>query len=63
MGAESRPWLTLAEAQRKVRRSRATIYRWVQEGRVKTWRPLGRQMFNAADLEQAERDTRGQGMR
>lgn len=60
---KDKPWLTIQEAQQRVHRSRATIYRWVKEGRVRTWRPLMKQLLNTEDLLQAESDTRGQGMR
>lgn len=57
------PWVDLQEAIVRVRRSRRTIYRWVAEGRVRTWRPMVKQLFHMGDLLKAERDTGGKGVR
>lgn len=47
-------WLTIPQACEHVKRSRATIYRWISEGIVRTTRP-GRQVYvYRADLDRAE---------
>lgn len=61
--SEENPWVELGEAQRRTRRSRATIYRWVQEGKVRTWRPIVKRMFHVGDLLAAEKETQGRGLR
>lgn len=53
----------IGKAPERVNRSKATIYRWVKEGRVTTIRPLRALWLSVPDLLKAERDTRGQGIR
>lgn len=61
MTANARPWLTLAEAAERAHRNERTIRRWAAEGRVRDWAPLGVRLFNRDDIDQAKRDTNGQG--
>lgn len=63
MTASARPWLTLDEAAARAHRDQRTIRRWVASGRVRDWVPVGVRLFNRDDIDQAIRETRGQGRR
>lgn len=69
MTANGRPWLTLAEAAARARRDASTVRKWAKPGkdgakpRVRTFMPMGVRLFNRDDIDQAIRDTRGQGKR
>lgn len=63
MSGNARPWLTLAEAAERAHRDQRTIRRWAAEGRVKDWTPVGVRLFSRDDIDQAVRETRGQGRR
>lgn len=49
-----RDWVTIEEAMALVDRSRRTIYRWKDEGIVRTEKPRKRVYFNRSDLIDAE---------
>lgn len=53
----------LKDAPARVGRSRATIYRWIKEGRVKVLRPGRDKYVFVADLTRAEQETGGRGLR
>lgn len=63
MTANARPWLTLAEAAERARRGKRTVQRWAKAGRVRKWEPMGVILYNRDDIDQAKRDTNGQGGR
>ncbi|MBL3699253.1 helix-turn-helix domain-containing protein [Leucobacter luti] len=63
MTANARPWLTLAEAAERAHRDPRTIRRWAATGRIRAWEPVGVRLFNRDDIDQAKRETRGQGRR
>ena len=63
MTGNARPWLTLAEAAERAHRDQRTIRRWAESGRVRDWVPAGIRLFNRDDVDQAIRDTMGQGKR
>lgn len=63
MPRNARPWLTLAEAAERARRDKRTVQRWAEKGRVRKWEPMGIVLFNRDDIDQAKRDTGGQGGR
>ncbi|MFF8817795.1 helix-turn-helix domain-containing protein [Leucobacter sp. NPDC015123] len=63
MQTSARPWLTLDEAAERAHRDQRTIRRWAATGRVRDWEPLGVRLFNRDDIDQAKRETRGQGRR
>lgn len=69
MTANVRPWLTLAEAAERAHRDESTVRKWARPRkpgmapRVRTWMPFGVRLFNRDDIDQAVRDTRGQGKR
>lgn len=60
MQRNARPWLTLAEAAERARRNERTIRRWAKSGRIRDW-TIGVRLFNRDDIDQAVRETRGQG--
>ena len=53
----------LKDAPERVGRSKATIYRWIAEGRIKVIRPTRDKYVFTHELLQAERDTGGRGLR
>lgn len=53
----------LRDAPARVGRSRATIYRWIKEGRVKVLHPGREKYLFVADLMRAEQETGGRGLR
>lgn len=67
MAANARPWLTLAEAAERAHRDESTIRRWAKptkknpKPRVRTLAPMGVRLFKRDDIDQAIRDTKGQG--
>lgn len=69
MTGNARPWLTLAEAAERAHRDESTIRKWAKprkpdtKPRVRTFAPLGVRLFNRDDVDQAIRDTMGQGKR
>lgn len=63
MSAAGRPWLTLAEAAKRAHRDKRTVQRWAKAGRVRKWEPMGVVLYNRDDIDQAKRDTGGQGGR
>lgn len=57
-------WLTIDEAVTMVRRSKQTIWRWVTEGDVRATLRYGRERrYNAGDLLEKQKLTRGRGIR
>lgn len=48
-------WILTTDAPARVNRSKRTIYRWIDEGRVRTWRPGRKLWLNLPDLLDCER--------
>ncbi|KAB1647484.1 hypothetical protein F8O06_02790 [Pseudoclavibacter sp. CFCC 14310] len=48
-------WILAADAPARVGRSRATIYAWLTEGNIRTWRPGRKLWLNLPDLLDVER--------
>src|SRR6185312_9518053 len=51
-------WVTVEQAAQRVNRSRPTIYRWVADGKVATFRPGRMLWLSLPDLLEAERAAR-----
>ncbi len=51
-------FVLLENAPERVRKSKATIYRWIRDGRVKVMRINGEKWLSVPDLLNAEQDTR-----
>jgi len=56
-GSQRDDWILMTEAPERIGRSRRTIYRWIDEGRVRTMRPLTKLWLNVPDLVEADRET------
>ena len=50
-------WILLADAPERIGRSRSTVYRWIDEGRIRTMRPLAKLWVSVPDLIQADKET------
>lgn len=48
-------WILATDAPARVGRSRATIYAWLAEGNIRTWRPGRKLWLNLPDLLDVER--------
>jgi excisionase family DNA binding protein len=51
-------WVTVRQAEERVHRSRRTIYQWVQDGKIRTMRPMRALWLNVEDLLRVEAETR-----
>jgi hypothetical protein len=51
-------WVTIKQAMARVRRSRSTIYQWIDGGKVRTMRPLRVLWVNLPDLLSADATTK-----
>jgi hypothetical protein len=51
-------WVTIKQAMARVRRSRSTIYGWIDAGSVRTMRPLRVLWVNLPDLIRVEAETK-----
>lgn len=58
MVTDTDDWINVRDAPERVLRSRATVYRWIKEGRVRTIRPGRGLWVNVPDLLAAESATR-----
>lgn len=48
-------WILAADAPARVHRSKRTIYDWISEGNIRTWRPGTKLWLNLPDLLDVER--------
>lgn len=51
----SSDWILASDAPARVNRSRATVYAWLAEGNIRTWRPGRKLWVNIPDLLEVER--------
>lgn len=57
-------WLNIEEAVTMVKRSKQTIWRWASDGDVRSTVKFGRERrYNAGDLLEKQKLTRGRGIR
>ena len=53
----SAAWMRAQDAPDRVGRSRRTVYRWIAEGKVRSWRPGRDLMVHVGDLLDVEKAT------
>lgn len=47
-------WVSVEEGARRVHRSKRTVYQWIQDGLVRSWRPGRSLRVNLPDLRRVE---------